>query len=84
MICGNPALAALDIELAKAYDPLKKSLAGGSEQQKLVVAQREWLRQRDLCVGATDPVSCMLDKYRLRIRELLARTAAHVATPRED
>jgi uncharacterized protein YecT (DUF1311 family) len=84
MICANPALAALDTELAKAYDPLKKKLAGTDEQQKLIVAQREWLRQRDTCVSDAAPVSCMQDKYWQRIRELLAQTAGPVAASRTD
>jgi uncharacterized protein YecT (DUF1311 family) len=82
LICATPELAALDSELAKVYVALKTSLAGNDEEQILRNAEREWLRQRDGCVGDPAPVSCMQEKYRLRIRELRAQSAAHVAAPR--
>jgi uncharacterized protein YecT (DUF1311 family) len=82
IICENPTLAAQDSELAKVYSPLRRSLAGSDEQQKLVNAQFEWLRQRNTCVGAADdPVRCMMDKYNLRIGELRAQIERQVKPP---
>jgi uncharacterized protein len=85
MICATPGLSTQDRVMAKLYYQLKGSLSGSSEQlQQLVDAQREWLRQRDACAIATEAVSCMVDKYDLRIRQLQVQIAAQVAITRAD
>jgi hypothetical protein len=84
VICNNPALSTQDSVMASLFFGLKASFAGSPEEQKKLVAeQNQWLLlQRNACVDATQPVSCMADKYDQRIRYLRDRIAAQAATTR--
>ncbi|MBP0496479.1 lysozyme inhibitor LprI family protein [Pararoseomonas indoligenes] len=64
MICGDPALSALDEQLAAAYRTATS--AGNSPQIR--TAQREWMTERNRCAAP----SCVRSAYERRIAELSA------------
>lgn len=80
-ICADPALAALDRELAALY---AYALIGDDmnpeRQSELIAVQRGWIKGRDECWKASDPHACVADQYRSRIVELQARYALVKAT----
>ncbi len=65
-ICGDPALAALDAEMAAVYSQ-QRSAAGGKAAEKLVADQRAWMRRRSRCRG---DAACLATQMRERIAEL--------------
>jgi uncharacterized protein len=70
-ICRNPALAALDRQMADVYAAAEKKKPSAS----LAAEQRGWVKGRDDCwkAKADERVACVRDAYRLRIAELQAR-----------
>jgi uncharacterized protein YecT (DUF1311 family) len=84
VICSNSGLSTQDGVMASLFVRLKAGLGDSAEEQnKLVAEQRQWLLlQRNACVDATEPVSCMAEKYDQRIRYLRDRIAAQAATTR--
>lgn len=63
MICAQPALSALDDQLAKAYDAARRS----GRHPGLLAQQRDWLTKvRDRCTDAT----CVRAAYTSRIAAL--------------
>jgi uncharacterized protein YecT (DUF1311 family) len=74
-ICADPTLSARDKIMADQYYKLKQSLdpvAG----RALIEEQQKWLIERNGCANvALTAVSCMAEKYDLRIVELVTRVA---------
>jgi uncharacterized protein len=68
-ICGNPALAAKDRELAQLYKQIRRSLAG-SDRTSATSRQMAWLKDRNSCGGSA---ACILTAYDARIHELTAQ-----------
>lgn len=65
-ICSDNSLAALDVQLARTYQSLKKSLPS-SQFARVRSSQREWIAQRDYCGSS---VSCISQAYRNRLNQL--------------
>lgn len=66
MICGDDALADLDLRLARDF---ARALARASADQvpELKASQRTWRSQMLKCSQAGDPRGCVLDAYTKRI-----------------
>ncbi|MEI4471696.1 MliC family protein [Frigidibacter sp. MR17.24] len=72
-VCADPALAAMDRELARLY---ARALAGGGDPT-LRAMQRGWIKGRDDCWKSDAGVAaCTRDEYALRIEELRRGSAA--------
>jgi uncharacterized protein len=71
-ICGDEGLAMLDREMASAFDT-RQGQVGDIGRQQLLATQRAWLKSRDACRSEGDPVGCLTNRYRSRIRELLGQ-----------
>lgn len=69
LICNDPALAALDLKLAAAYDRALERVArdGYSDPRAM---QRGWVKGRNDCWKAEDVRDCVEAGYRQRIAEL--------------
>lgn len=65
LICSNPSIASLDLELSQKFDLLKSN-------QAYVFSQREWVRERNKC----EDVLCLENVYRKRLFALQNNTAA--------
>lgn len=73
LVCRDPALAALDREMARLYAQAQQQ-AGRIQRPTLRAEQRGWLRGRDDCWKALDgKQACVEDSYRFRRVELQAR-----------
>lgn len=77
-ICGDEGLAMLDREMAAAFDTRAGSV-GDIGREQLLADQRAWLKSRETCRTEGDPVGCLTNSYRSRIRRLLGQPP-----PRED
>ncbi|NOR55871.1 MAG: DUF1311 domain-containing protein [Sulfurovum sp.] len=66
-ICASDALMNLDKELASVYT---QALAKASKEDMLKAHQRGWIKGRNDCWKADDEKKCMVDEYKLRIKEL--------------
>ncbi len=65
-VCSHPELAELDLELDRLYtEKLKRP--GTALRQGLVIAQRQWVRNKDTCSGN---VACLKIQYQARIQQL--------------
>jgi uncharacterized protein YecT (DUF1311 family) len=81
LICRNTGLSTQDSVMASLFFRLKASLGSAEEQKKLTDEQIQWLQlERNGCVDAIEPVSCMAEKYDQRIRQLRDRIAAQGAS----
>ncbi|WP_181699422.1 lysozyme inhibitor LprI family protein [Chthonobacter albigriseus] len=69
LICGDDELAALDVELAKAF-AAAMSRAPASEVSLLRQDQSQWRKSRNECRRLDDIRGCTLDAYRKRLSEL--------------
>lgn len=69
LVCGDPALAALDRSLAEAY---AKAMAGWPEGEKTAqrTAQRSWIATRNACAKGNDMRGCVESSYRRRLIEV--------------
>jgi len=67
-ICNNELLAELDAKLGKSYKKLRNILPF-SENQKLLIKQREWLRKRNTICSPYN-IDCLENLYKTRILEL--------------
>ncbi len=67
LICGSDELMDLDRELAAVY---KQALNKASKDDMLKAHQRGWIKGRNDCWKAKDEKQCMVDQYKLRIKEL--------------
>jgi hypothetical protein len=59
LICSNPSIANLDLELSQKFELLKSN-------QDFVVSQREWIRERNRC----QDVTCLYNIYQNRLKAL--------------
>jgi uncharacterized protein len=68
LVCGDPALAALDRRLASVYaDALT---APGADTAALEAGQRGWIKGRADCWKADDEPACVREAYLTRLVEL--------------
>jgi len=75
MICTDPALGALDGELAAAYGAAL--VAAGADDARLTDDQRAWLARRDRCADA----DCVAAAYRARLLALAGGEAQALGAP---
>lgn len=68
-VCSDPALSALDDELAKAY---QARLRSSPDKKALKSQQLAWIQTRDSCADAP----CIAEQYKVRISELSASIPA--------
>ena len=68
-ICLDAELAALDRDLAQAFAKARSALKGAA-RDKLLVSQRTFLKQRRACEAGEGHRACLLDAYRVRLKEL--------------
>jgi uncharacterized protein YecT (DUF1311 family) len=69
-ICADPALAALDAQLAELYAKTVRLYHDPNVALATRQAQGAWLRDRNACATATAPAACVDAYYRDRIAEL--------------
>ena len=67
MVCKDPALAALDVQLA---DTFAQALAKATDKATLQATQRGWIKGRDDCWKADDKPACVREAYIVRIVDL--------------
>lgn len=67
VVCGDPALAALDRQLAETY---RLALGETPDRKRLRAEQRGWIKGRDDCWKADAPTACIHDAYVTRIVDL--------------
>jgi len=72
VICGDPALAALDRKLVDVYAAASKA-ASSEQKNRLFAEQQSWLVERNRCTGAQDRAVCARDQYTRRIADLQAQ-----------
>lgn len=72
LVCQDPALAALDRQLAQVYAQARAK-ATNEHPPVLKATQRGWVKGRDDCWKAPDLRACVEASYRQRISELQAR-----------
>jgi uncharacterized protein YecT (DUF1311 family) len=81
VICGDPGLSARDTIMAAHYYKLRQSLEP-QNARALLEEQQRWLIERNGCAATPQTaVTCMAEKYDLRIIELLSRSAAAGVLP---
>lgn len=69
LICGDDELAALDVDLAKAFaGALARSPA--NNVQDLRSSQDRWVKARNACRQAEDQRACAIEAYRKRLGEI--------------
>ncbi len=74
MICADPALSALDAQLARAYRDGARRTA---EPERYIREQRAWLKARDVCLAHGDATACLHDHYTRRIQALSGNCWRH-------
>ena len=67
MVCKDPALSALDRQLA---DTFAQALAKASDKASLQASERGWIKGRDDCWKADDKPACVREAYIVRIVDL--------------
>ncbi|SFZ98900.1 lipoprotein, putative [hydrothermal vent metagenome] len=67
VICSSNELMSLDNELTAIY---KQALTKASKEDMLKAHQRGWIKGRNDCWKAEDEKQCMVEQYKLRIKEL--------------
>lgn len=67
LVCQDPALAALDRQLA---DTFGEAMAKSADKDRLQAEQRGWIKGRDDCWKADDKTACARDAYVMRIVDL--------------
>lgn len=63
-VCGDPGLAAMDVELAAYYSDLLKRNA---DPQGFIQSQKTWLEERHACGGSLD---CLRHSYGVRLGQM--------------
>jgi uncharacterized protein YecT (DUF1311 family) len=64
VICGDPHLARLDLELAQLYGQMRHGFASESDQRQLRDLQRQWVQHRNSrCLAAADRKACLAEEY---------------------
>lgn len=66
-ICAEPALAALDVEMAAMY---KQALSKTTNKDALRAQQRQWLKERNACGNTSGIGRCIQSQYKLRLSQL--------------
>ncbi|WP_370677745.1 lysozyme inhibitor LprI family protein [Pleomorphomonas sp. PLEO] len=69
MICGDDALASLDMQLARSF-ARAMARANADEVAGLKSDQRVWRAQLRKCGGVASPRACVVDTYERRIADL--------------
>jgi uncharacterized protein len=72
LVCNDPALAALDRQLATVYEQAG-ARAVDERPPTLRAEQRGWIKDRDACWMGADMRGCIERGYKARIAELQAR-----------
>jgi uncharacterized protein len=67
LICTDPALGTLDVQLAETY---RAALASPDGPATLRAEQRDWIKGRNDCWKSDDVRQCVADAYATRIAEL--------------
>ncbi len=83
-ICGSPALAVLDRQLAEQYTALQKEIQSKALRNAIVADQRAWLKDRNACganTGAGTLEACLGDAYRQRRVQLVFHRSVFVGPP---
>ncbi len=77
LVCGNPALSALDRKLARVYQESVEALEGVVDSdaalKHLKAEQRGWIKGRNECWKAEDKIACARSEYEARTAGLQAR-----------
>ncbi len=68
LVCGDPALAALDRRLAEVHARAKA--APGADQARLAAEERGWIKGRDECVKSVERSRCVSEAYMTRTAQL--------------
>ena len=77
LVCSDPALSALDQELARLFALARDDPDLGADQRATLIAmQRGWIKGRDDCWKADDLRTCVVDEYLSRILDLRQESAA--------
>lgn len=74
-VCSSVEVSRLDLDLAAAYSQLRSTLSG-TNRERLVSQQREFLNRRNECRHAADAAACLRTAYSDRLRALEDRLAA--------
>jgi uncharacterized protein len=72
MICADPALAALDRQMAAAWAEAGRR-ADPPLPQAATAEQKTWIEGRNACSKEADPRACIQSRYTMRIARLQAR-----------
>jgi uncharacterized protein len=80
LICGEPLLAALDVELARLYKLATVPASGDASAMQR--AQERWIEVRNACAGKKTSAVCARDRYVDRIDAL--RTQSNAARSADD
>jgi uncharacterized protein YecT (DUF1311 family) len=84
IICGDPTLSARDQIMASHYYKLRQALNEPARTQ-LIQEQRRWLTERNNCAAIpATAVTCLAEKYDVRIVQLLARIPRNDAVVNEN
>lgn len=69
LICSDPELARLDVELDRTYRVAREKLQG-QQRQKLVSEENAWIKGRAGCAGTPDMRGCVRTAYEERLAVL--------------
>ena len=71
IVCGDPELAEMDVQLSKTYSAALGKAGNG--KKKLTAEQRGWVKGQHDCWKTDDKKACLKNGYRYRTAELQAR-----------
>lgn len=80
LVCGDPALLALNARLETVYDGIASGLAPESASA-LESEQRAWIGQRNRCAFKRKQRDCVIRLYRTRQTMLDRRAATTIIAP---
>lgn len=69
LICRDQELAAMDVDLARAYRAALDALQGDN-RRRLIAEENEWIRSRATCAKAADMRACVERAYTQRLNQL--------------
>jgi uncharacterized protein len=73
MICADPGLAALDLQLAEVWRHAMDLSRDNVDLPMIKTEQRGWIKGRNECWKSDDVRHCVEDSYNMRIGEIQAR-----------
>jgi uncharacterized protein len=79
-ICADPNLAALDVEMAAAYSAARAAV-DGTAAEKLVAAQRAWMKRRGRCGGNAACLAAQISKRIAELRQVSSVESMALACP---